>query len=110
MQIEDATEHAARHGEAAEKESDAIEAAEAALERGFIVLCIDGDAKTLEAFAESHTYLDYTNGPSTVDLIQVVLSAALGRDVKNEAIALRLRMAKSYANYNVDILAATEGL
>lgn len=110
MATTDPVHDASEHGDKADKISDAIDAAEAALEREFMVLAASGNAAALEAFAPSHTYLDYNRGPSTVDLIQLVLNAASGRLVQADAAVLLSKMAASYARYNVDITAATEGL
>jgi hypothetical protein len=107
-QIIDPVAHADTHGDIQDKYDDAVEAAEVALNRAYLALCANGDAKSLAHFAPLDQTLDYNRGPSSVDMLQVVLDAAQGKDVKAAAIELRNRMAKTYAQYNTDITAIHE--
>jgi hypothetical protein len=107
-QIVDAIAHADAHGDAQDKYNDAAEAAEMLLGCAYLALCANGDAKALAHFAPLDQTLDYNRGPSSVDMLQVVLDAALGKDVTAKAIELRNRMAKTYAQYNVDTTAIHE--
>jgi hypothetical protein len=107
-QIIDPVVHADTQSDMQDKYDDAVEAAEVALNRAYLAICANGDAKALVHFAPIDQTLDYNRGPSSVDMLQVVLDAALGKDVTAKAIELRNRMAKTYAQYNVDITAIHE--
>ena len=102
MQITDPVEHAARVGDAQDKYNDAVEASEVALERAYLALCKNGDAKALAHFAPLDQTIDYKSGPSYIDMLQVLLNAALGKFVEVDAMKLLGKMAKTYAHYNVD--------
>jgi hypothetical protein len=109
-QIVDAVMHADTQGDMQDKYDDAVQEAEVALEEAYLALCKNGDAKSLIHFAPLDKALDYNRGPSSADMLQIILNASSGRNVQAEAINLRNRMAKTYAHYNVDIMAAEESL
>ena len=46
--------------------------------------------------------LDYSEGPSMVEAMQLVLNAAAGSDVKAQATGLLKRMADKFAEMNVE--------
>ena len=98
------------YGDKQDKINDAIEAAEIQLEKWFLALCVAGNAQFVEKAAQSHLYLDYKGGPSTVDLIQFVLDAANEKNGKEDAKTLIGKMAKSFAKFNVDESAVLEAM
>jgi len=66
----------------------------------FLRACRRGDANALATWAPKCT--DYTGGPDSVELHQLLLNAAAGTPVKELAENLLKRMADKFAEMNVE--------
>lgn len=131
MQIIDPVEHAARHGEAQDKYNDLIQAAEDQARADFLAQAKRADANAVCIWASTVTdhhniasvasinnqprrnrtfaevavdALDLGNGPSTSELVQVLLYAARGLpSTQVLAQALLERMAMQHAKFEVRV-------